>query len=69
MAEGRGKFEWGQTSCMMALIANIMRDPKKSKALTPADFNPYNEKKKQDVVVPVSFLKELWCREEKTTSR
>ena len=29
MAEGRAKFEWGIASSMMALLANLNRDPKK----------------------------------------
>ena len=33
MADGRGKMEWAQTSNLMALIVNVMRDPKKSKAV------------------------------------
>ena len=44
MVEGRGKFDWGQTSSLMALAVNLMRDPKKGKAVSPADFNPFAEK-------------------------
>ena len=41
MVEGRGKFEWSQTASLMALAANLMRDPKTGKAASPADFNPF----------------------------
>ena len=41
MVEGRGEFEWSQTASLMALAANLMRDPKKGKAASPADFNPF----------------------------
>ena len=41
MVEGRGKFEWSQTASLMALAANLVRDPKKGKAASPADFNPF----------------------------
>ena len=46
MSEARGEFEWQQTSSLMAIVANIMRDPKKGKAVSPDDFNPYSQKKK-----------------------
>ena len=62
MAEGRGRLEWRQTSHLMALIANIMRDPKKSKGAKPADFNPYLQKQKPTVKAPVSILRDLWCK-------
>jgi hypothetical protein len=32
----------------MALIANVNRDPKKSKAFKPTDFNPYYVAKKPE---------------------
>ena len=41
MVEGRGKFEGSQTASLMALAVNLMRDPKKGKAASPADFNPF----------------------------
>ena len=44
MVEGRGKFEWSQTASLMALAVNLMRDPKKGKAASPADFNPFAPK-------------------------
>ena len=41
MVEGRGKFEWSQTAALMALAGNLMRDPRKGKAVSPSDFNPF----------------------------
>ena len=41
MVEGRGKFEWSQTASLMALAANLVRDPRKGRAASPADFNPF----------------------------
>jgi len=41
MAEGRGRDEWGRMSSLLALVANVNRDPKHTRAFTPADFNPY----------------------------
>lgn len=45
MAEGRRQHDWGQTASVMCLLANLNRDPKKTKALTPADFMPGPKKK------------------------
>ena len=61
MTEARGRFEWGQTASLLAMIANVLRDPKKTKAVRPADFNPYNVKPKAKV--PVSILRDIWCKE------
>ena len=41
MAEARGRADWGRTSAMLALLANAHRDPKRSRAFKPTDFNPY----------------------------
>jgi len=41
MAEGRERSEWARMSALLALIANAHRDPKKSRAFKPGDFDPY----------------------------
>lgn len=33
--------EWLRTSSLMALIANTQRDPKKTRAFRPGDFDPF----------------------------
>ena len=53
MAEGRGRDEWGRMSSLLALVANVNRDPKHTRAFTPADFNPY-EAKSESVGVPLT---------------
>jgi len=40
MAEARQRDEWNRTSALMALVANINRDPKKTRTFQPADFHP-----------------------------
>ena len=65
MYEARGRFEWNQTSHLIAAVFGIMHDPKKGKAPSPDDFNPYSrkaERKKQVTQVPVSFLKEVFVK-------
>jgi hypothetical protein len=41
MAEGRQRVDWSRTSSLMALIANTQRDPKKTRAFRPSDFDPF----------------------------
>ena len=45
MAEGRGRDEWGRTSSLLALIANVNRDPRRTRAFRPNDFNPYEARR------------------------
>ena len=41
MAHARSREEWGRMSALMALVANVNRDPKRTRAFRPADFDPY----------------------------
>jgi len=50
MAEGRDRAGWRMTSAVMALIANVNRDPK-GKAFEPSDFDPYHERTSKAVHV------------------
>ena len=59
MVEGRGKFEWSQTASLMALAANLMRDPKKGKAASPADFNPFAPRPPEPVLKGKEMLAAL----------
>jgi len=45
MAHAAGKERWGRCSALMALIANVNRDPKKGRSFRPSDFDPYAERK------------------------
>lgn len=62
MADGRGKLEWAQTSNLMAMIVNVMRDPKKSKAASASEFKPYMQKKYAGKA-PLSILRDIWCKQ------
>lgn len=42
MAQARRRENWEHTSALLALTANIARDPKKSRSYKPRDFNPYS---------------------------
>lgn len=41
MAESSERSESARTSSLMALIANAHRDPKKTRAFKPSDFDPF----------------------------
>ncbi len=39
---------WRHTSAVMALTANINRDPKQSRPFKPSDFDPYSDQQASD---------------------
>jgi len=51
MAEGRQRHTWVHTSSLLALIANANRDPKKTRAFKPSDFDPYAKSRRSDRIV------------------
>ena len=51
MADARTKSEWSRIASLMALIANVNRDPNKQSAFEPKDFFTFDEPK-SDVKVP-----------------
>ncbi len=59
MAEGRARDEWARMSSLMALIANAHRDPKKTRAFRPRDFDPF-AKRHEPVKVGVDVLKDVF---------
>jgi len=48
----------------MALIVNLLRDPKKSQPAKAEDFNPYRFREKDRFIpnVPLSVLKDVFVR-------
>ena len=62
MAEARGRAAWEQTSSILALVANVNRDPKKSRAFKPQDFSPYRAvKPPQAKTSDLTMLRELFA--------
>lgn len=47
MAEGRQRADWDRTAAVLSMLYNINRDPKKGRALSPEDFNPYAPKREE----------------------
>ena len=70
MAEARGREAWSRTSAVLALIANVNRDPKKTRPYKPGDFDPYSAREKREEAIEVTdmaVLKDAFCQ--KTTER
>jgi hypothetical protein len=70
MAEARGRDNWAHTSAILALIANVNRDPKKTRPYKPADFDPYSAKDRRDEAIEVTdmaVLKDAFTKERKPT--
>lgn len=40
MAQARQQDAWNHTAALLALLANVNRDPKKGRAFAPGDFHP-----------------------------
>jgi hypothetical protein len=65
MAEARGRDNWAHTSAVLALVANVNRDPKKTRAYKPSDFDPYSAREKRDEAIEVrdlAVLKDAFTR-------
>lgn len=61
MVGGKREHDWGIASSAMALLANCHRDPKRSAAFRPEDFNPCIERKPETVVkVPLTVLRDIF---------
>lgn len=44
MVDGKQQTTWQHTSTVLAMIANVNRDPKKTATFKPDDFNPFAPK-------------------------
>jgi hypothetical protein len=65
MAEARQRSAWDHTSALMALFANVHRDPRKGRALKPSDFHPMAQRSERTVLRGDGFgvLKRLFARQ------
>lgn len=62
MAEGRTQENWNHTASVLAMLANVNRDPKKGRPLRPADFHPLMTPASDPppLKAPVSLLKTIF---------
>lgn len=61
MCEARQRDAWARMSALLALTANCHRDPKKSRALKPGDFDPF-ARPAEPVVTDMATLKAMFTR-------
>jgi hypothetical protein len=63
MAEARSEQAWMHTSSLLALLANLHRDAKKTRTYKPSDFNPHLRRKTQTPEkVEINLLKQIFVR-------
>ena len=65
MAEARAASAWAHTSAVLALLANAFRDPRRSRAFSPADFHPFERmrgKETQGKTKDLSILRDVFVR-------
>lgn len=61
MAEAKSQQRWAHTSAILAMLANVHRDPKRSRVFKPADFNPHLRGKEKTVArVGIQVLKQVF---------
>jgi hypothetical protein len=61
MAEARARDAWSRTSSLMALLANCHRDPKKTRAYRPSDFDPFS-RTSQPIPADFALLREMFVK-------
>ncbi len=59
MLDGRQRHDWSIAATVMSVMANIHRDPKRSRPMKPSDFDPF-AKQSRPVKVDVSVLKDVF---------
>lgn len=59
MAEARSRERWQHTSTILAMLANLHRDPRRSRAFRPADFDPFAAEP-QPAKVGIEVLREVF---------
>jgi hypothetical protein len=64
MAEARSRDAWAHTSTLLALLANVHRDPKRTAAFKPADFDPHHQRQRPAAKVNIDVLKTVFVDRE-----
>ena len=62
MLEGRQRHEWSIASSCLSVIANLHRDPKRTRSFKPSDFDPFANRHptQRPIKVDVSVLKDVF---------
>jgi len=74
MADARQRSDWQHTSALMCLLANLNRDPKKTGAFKPSDFDPFAKAAGSKTGIPITkknlkLLKKVFVKEPKRKRR
>ena len=54
MAEARVDAEWNHTSAVLAMLANVNRDPKKRGPYHPEEFHPLKRRRSSSTGIPIT---------------
>jgi len=62
MLDGKQRHDWSIAASVMSVMANLQRDPKRSRRLNPSDFDPFMKRSsvQRPVKVDVSVLKDVF---------
>ncbi len=60
MAEERQRDQWSHTSVLLAVLANIHRDPKRTSRYTSEDFNPFSVRRSVSMKAEIGVLKQVF---------
>ena len=61
MAEAKSRQAWNHTSMILAMLANVHSDPKRSRTYRPADFHPHYRSEKPTITkVGINVLKQVF---------
>ncbi|MBE3068861.1 MAG: hypothetical protein IMZ66_01355 [Planctomycetes bacterium] len=55
-------------SSLMALVANVNRDPRRMRAFRPRDFNPYERRRTEGIPITAAnmgLLKQVFVKEQR----
>jgi hypothetical protein len=59
MLEGRQRHAWSVASSCLSVLANLQRDPKRTRPFKPSDFDPFAQRK-APIKADVSVLKDVF---------
>ena len=62
MADAHGEERWQHTSVVLAMLANTHRDPKRTRAFKPGDFDPYSKNREKIRGTDMSALKAAFVK-------
>jgi len=61
MREGKASESWDHTAAIVATLANIHRDNKKTKAITIDQIHPYLKPQATNKPLPMAAFKQHFC--------